>query len=139
MRATQAAWLACWLALAQPAWAAPDAELAAARAEYWLHPYQPQAINRLALLLAVRGDVSSAELLLERALRIAPGRGDVRANLARLRAGERRVASAPLPAPAPVAAPVPARSPVASAPVAAVQAGPLPGPWPLPAEPPAAW
>ncbi|QEL55085.1 hypothetical protein [Chromobacterium paludis] len=137
MMAKRAACLFAWLALASPLLAAPDAELAAARAAYWQHPYQPQAINRLALLLASRGDASTAALLLERALRIAPGREDIRDNLARLRAGQRRVASAPTYAAEPPA--VSKAAPTAASAPLAEEGKPLPPPWPLPSEPPAVW
>jgi hypothetical protein len=69
--------------------------LAAARAQYWKNPYSPSVINNLALRLVEAGDAASARLLLYRAVRIAPGRQDIRANLARLEAGSRRGASGP--------------------------------------------
>ncbi|UTH73444.1 hypothetical protein [Chromobacterium sp. IIBBL 290-4] len=108
-----------------------EAELAAARTQYWQHPYQPESINRLAMLLAERGDKATAALLLERALLISPGRDDIRANLERVRRGERRAAaSAPATiaaaAQAPTAASVPAAQPK---PIAS--SAPLPSPWPL--------
>jgi Flp pilus assembly protein TadD len=70
-------------------------ELDAARTEYWQHPYQPEAINRLALALVAAGDRGGAEILLARAVRIAPDRADLRANLERLRAGSSRVGTVP--------------------------------------------
>ncbi|AXE33421.1 hypothetical protein [Chromobacterium phragmitis] len=103
-------------------------ELAQARVEYWRHPYQPEAINRLATLLAARGDAATAALLLERALLIAPDRADIRANLARARRGERRLfASAPSSEARPA---VPASREGAG--------GEPPALWP-PAEPPSLW
>lgn len=92
-----AGWLLCSAGLMAGAAAGPVASdpLAAARAHYWQHPYQPEALNRLALVLAARGDTGKARLLFERALRIAPDREDIRANLRRLDAGVTRVAPAP--------------------------------------------
>ncbi|MCW3480509.1 hypothetical protein OL229_13245 [Neisseriaceae bacterium JH1-16] len=105
--------------------------LAAAQAQYWKTPYDPAAINALALRLVEVGDASTARLLWYRAVRIAPDREDIRANLARLEAGSRRVGGA-----------VPAEA------VTAVQAGgsaskpsarhltdELPPLWPLPTPP----
>jgi len=68
--------------------------LAAAQAQYWKSPYDPAAINALALQLVESGDASTARLLWYRAVRIAPDRADIRANLARLEAGSRRVGEA---------------------------------------------
>lgn len=112
--------LALALGLLSPpvALAQPVSALEAARAWYWQHPYQPEAINRLALALLEAGDRGGAEILLARAVRIAPDRADLRANLERLRAGASRVDAAP-------ASLTPA--PMASTPVSA-----LPAPWPLP-------
>jgi len=72
---------------------APSAltSLAAARAQYWKTPYDPVAINALALRLVEAGDADTARLLLYRAVRIAPDRQDIRANLSRLEAGSRQV------------------------------------------------
>ncbi|WP_434635052.1 hypothetical protein [Chromobacterium sp. CV08] len=116
-------------ALALPAGvvaAAPlPSELEAARAWYWQHPYQPEAINRLALQLVQAGDAGGAIVLLERAARIAPDRQDIRANLQRLKSGSRRVADAGEPQAEPVAG-QPEASADASQPA-------LPAPWPLPA------
>lgn len=73
--------------------AVPATPLQQAQAWYWLHPYQPEAINRLALQWVQAGDADTAVILLQRALRIAPDRTDIRANLQRLQAGSRSVAS----------------------------------------------
>lgn len=87
--------------------AVPATPLQQAQAWYWLHPYQPEAINRLALQWVQAGDPDTAIILLERALRIAPDRTDIRANLQRLQAGSRSVASA-MAVPPPSAASTPA-------------------------------
>ncbi|MGC0155203.1 hypothetical protein ACPRNU_22315 [Chromobacterium vaccinii] len=120
------------VALALPAGIAAAApartELEAARAWYWQHPYQPEAINRLALQLVKAGDAGAAIVLLERAARIAPDRQDIQANLQRLRAGSRRVADAGLLEAEPVAGRQEASADV-SEPA-------LPAPWPLPAASP---
>ncbi|OLZ79162.1 Uncharacterised protein [Chromobacterium violaceum] len=102
---------------------AADPALAQARADYWRHPYRPDAINRLAVLLAARGEAGTASLLLSRALLISPGRADIRANLERVRRGERRIASS-----APAAA-MPAESEDVLEPR-------LPAPWPQAEAPP---
>ncbi|MDN0084381.1 hypothetical protein QU487_16715 [Crenobacter sp. SG2305] len=94
--------LALLLALSAASLYAADASapvaldpLAVARAQYWKSPYDPAAINALALRLVEAGDTEVARLLLYRAVRIAPDRQDIRANLLRLEAGSRRVGSAP--------------------------------------------
>ncbi|KUM04069.1 hypothetical protein, partial [Chromobacterium subtsugae] len=83
------------IALLPQAGMAASVELDAARAWYWQHPYQPEAINRLALQLVKAGQTGSAIVLLERAARIAPDREDIRANLLRLQSGSRQVVDAP--------------------------------------------
>ena len=88
--------LAIVLSLSAGMAAAAPAELEAARVWYWQHPYQPEAINRLALQLLKMGDADSAAVLLERALRIAPDREDIRATLLRLKSGSRQEADSPL-------------------------------------------
>ena len=126
--------MGCCLAIAllPQAGAAASVELDAARAWYWQHPYQPEAINRLALQLVKAGQTGSAIVLLERAARIAPDREDIRANLLRLQSGSRQVAGAPwagqVGEPA-NAAPVQTQA----APAAAED---LPPPWPMPAAQP---
>ncbi|OHX10444.1 hypothetical protein BI347_21950 [Chromobacterium sphagni] len=103
--------------------AAAASELDAARAWYWQHPYQPEAINRLALQLVKAGSVGSAIVLLERAARIAPDREDIQANLLRLKSGSRRVANEPW---------AEAANPSAEATVGApIGQQALPAPWPL--------
>nr|WP_260454800.1 tetratricopeptide repeat protein [Chromobacterium piscinae] len=109
--------------------AAAPAELEAARAWYWQHPYQPEAINRLALQLLKMGDADSAVVLLERALRIAPDRQDIRANLLRLKSGSRQVADSPWQAQSAVAGAEPNAAAPASPPSGP---GKLPEPWPQP-------
>ncbi|WP_046157680.1 tetratricopeptide repeat protein [Chromobacterium vaccinii] len=104
---------------------ADSPELEAACGWYWLHPYQPEAINRLALQLLKAGDADSAAVLLERAARIAPDRQDIRANLLRLKSGSRRVADAPWQEDGRVVNAVPN----AAAPASQDE---LPAPWPLP-------
>ncbi|MEN6078306.1 hypothetical protein [Chromobacterium piscinae] len=84
--------LAIALSLSACAATVDKTELDAARAWYWRHPYQPEAINRLALQLLKAGDADSAAVLLERGARIAPDREDIRANLQRLKSGSRQVA-----------------------------------------------
>lgn len=121
--------LAVVLSLSAGMAAAAPAELEAARAWYWQHPYQPEAINRLALQLLKMGDADSAAVLLERALRIAPDREDIRANLLRLKSGSRQVADSPWQEPG--AAESAAANVPASASPQAGQDG-LPAPWPQP-------
>ncbi|AUH50819.1 hypothetical protein CXB49_08370 [Chromobacterium sp. ATCC 53434] len=116
------------IAAAAPVPAQARTELEAARAWYWQHPYQPEAINRLALQLVKAGDAGAAIVLLERAARIAPDREDIRANLQRLRAGSRRVADVGLLEAEPVAGRQEAS--------AEVSEPALPAPWPLPAASP---
>ncbi|WP_046166574.1 tetratricopeptide repeat protein [Chromobacterium vaccinii] len=117
--------LAVVLSLSAGMAAAAPTELEAARAWYWQHPYQPEAINRLALQLLKAGDADSAAVLLERAARIAPDRQDIRANLLRLKSGSRRVADAPWQEDGRVVNAVPN----AAAPASQDE---LPAPWPLP-------
>ncbi|MEO3956732.1 tetratricopeptide repeat protein [Chromobacterium piscinae] len=122
-------WLAVVLWLSAGMAAAAPAELEAARAWYWRHPYQPEAINRLALQLLKMGDADSAVVLLERALRIAPDRQDIRANLQRLKSGSRQVADSPWQAQSAVAGAEPNAVAPASPPSGP---GKLPEPWPQP-------
>ncbi|MBX9347578.1 tetratricopeptide repeat protein [Chromobacterium vaccinii] len=122
-------WLAVVLWLSADMAAAAPAELEAARAWYWQHPYQPEAINRLALQLLKMGDADSAVVLLERALRIAPDRQDIRANLLRLKSGSRQVADSPWQAQSAVAGAEPNAAAPASPPSGP---GKLPEPWPQP-------
>ncbi|MBX9298411.1 tetratricopeptide repeat protein [Chromobacterium vaccinii] len=122
-------WLAVVLWLSADMAAAAPAELEAARAWYWQHPYQPEAINRLALQLLKMGDADSAVVLLERALRIAPDRQDIRANLLRLKSGSRQVADSPWQAQSAVAGAEPNAVAPASPPSGP---GKLPEPWPQP-------
>ncbi|MCD5328488.1 tetratricopeptide repeat protein [Chromobacterium piscinae] len=122
-------WLAVVLWLSAGMAAAAPAELEAARAWYWQHPYQPEAINRLALQLLKMGDADSAVVLLERALRIAPDRQDIRANLLRLKSGSRQVADSPWQAQSAVAGAEPNAAAPASPPSGP---GKLPEPWPQP-------
>ncbi|MEO2219271.1 hypothetical protein ABGV49_19635 [Chromobacterium vaccinii] len=116
--------LAVVLCLSACAAGADKTELDAARAWYWQHPYQPEAINRLALQLLKMGDADSAAVLLERALRIAPDRQDIRANLLRLKSGSRQAADSPWQEQSVAESAAPAKPP----------AGPskLPEPWPQP-------
>lgn len=122
-------WLAVVLWLSADMAAAAPAELEAARAWYWQHPYQPEAINRLALQLLKMGDADSAVVLLERALRIAPDRQDIRANLLRLKSGSRQVADSPWQEQSAVAGAEPNAAAPASPPSGP---GKLPEPWPQP-------
>ncbi|MDF0604987.1 hypothetical protein HZU77_004885 [Neisseriaceae bacterium TC5R-5] len=78
-------------ACAHPPATPAQQSLAQARAEYWRSPYQPAAINQLALQLVQAGDSDTARLLWYRALRIAPDRDDIRANLLLLEAGTRQL------------------------------------------------
>ncbi|TCP10630.1 hypothetical protein EV683_12130 [Crenobacter luteus] len=80
---------------ALPTAAAEPASLEEARAQYWKTPHDPAAINALALRLLEAGDAAGARLLLYRAVRIAPDRVDILANLARLEAGSRAVGAMP--------------------------------------------
>ncbi|ERE21204.1 hypothetical protein [Pseudogulbenkiania ferrooxidans] len=121
--------LAIALSLSACAATADKTELDAARAWYWQHPYQPEAINRLALQLLKAGDADSAAVLLERGARIAPDREDIRANLLRLKSGSRQVADSPWQEPGAAASAAP-NAPASASPQAG-QDG-LPAPWPQP-------
>ncbi len=127
-RVCMAGVIACLAALAQAEPAPSRDALAEARAHYWQHPYQPEAISRLAEQLAAAGDSDAAELLLARALLIAPDRDDIRASLDKLRG------AAPL-APSANEENPPERPAAPPADAADKPAGPLPEPWPLPAKP----
>ncbi|WP_052941415.1 hypothetical protein [Chromobacterium subtsugae] len=120
------------IALLPQAGMAASVELDAARAWYWQHPYQPEAINRLALQLVKAGQTGSAIVLLERAARIAPDREDIRANLLRLQSGSRQVADAPWAGQGAEPADAAPSQPLAAP--AAAEA--LPPPWPMPAAKP---
>lgn len=49
------------------------------------NPFDPVALNNQAVALAAKGDLNSAMVLLKRAVRLAPGRKDIAANLEAVR------------------------------------------------------
>lgn len=65
-----------------------EGEHAAAAAEWEarleVNPFDPADLNNLAVAKAAQGDFQSARELLQRAVRLAPEREDIAANLARL-------------------------------------------------------
>lgn len=61
-----------------------DAAAAAWEARLEVNPFDPADLNNLAVAKAARGDYQAARELLQRAVRLAPGREDIAANLARL-------------------------------------------------------
>lgn len=65
-----------------------EGEHAAAAAEWEarleVNPFDPADLNNLAVTKAAQGDFQSARELLQRAVRLAPEREDIAANLARL-------------------------------------------------------
>ncbi|HKY90943.1 MAG TPA: hypothetical protein VJM11_07875 [Nevskiaceae bacterium] len=95
-------WLVAALALAVPASAALAAEPAQFRFERQLrvNPFDPAALNNLAVVKAAQGRYGDAKDLLERAQRLAPDSVEIEANLSRLRiwmemAGEPRGPTGP--------------------------------------------
>ena len=87
-----ALWAASHVVIAQDATRAreqfAEGEHAAAAAEWEarleVNPFDPADLNNLAVAKAAQGDYQSARELLQRAVRLAPDREDIAANLARL-------------------------------------------------------